>query len=146
MNTGEGWSVLQGKQKLQAEGLPAEQIYAGDIVESREVLGRALQGADALVIATSGVPQIKPLSLIGVRQPNCPSTQECFASSVPAMSTCRAGQSAMPYTQVFWKKLLRQEGARPDFTFKKGQYPEQVLASGSLPSPDTVLPHACTPP
>ncbi len=30
--------------------------------------------------------------------------------------------------QVFWKKLLRQEGARPDFTFKKGQYPEQVQA------------------
>ena len=38
-------------------------------------------------------------------------------------------------TQVFWKKLLRQEGARPDFTFKKGQYPEQVLAFCSLPSP-----------
>ena len=35
----------------------------------------------------------------------------------------------MIITQVFWKKLLRQEGARPDFTFKKGQYPEQVLPS-----------------
>ncbi len=30
--------------------------------------------------------------------------------------------------QVFWKKLLRQEGARPDFSFKDGQFPEQVLS------------------
>ena len=61
--------ALQGRQKLQAEGLPVEQIFAGDIVESTEVLKRSLQGADALIIATSGVPQIKPLSLIGVRGP-----------------------------------------------------------------------------
>jgi hypothetical protein len=30
--------------------------------------------------------------------------------------------------QVFWKKLLRQEGARPDFSFKEGQFPEQVFS------------------
>ena len=70
---------MQGKQKLQAEGVPAEQIFAGDIVESREVLERSLQGADALVIATSGVPQIKPLSLIGVRQRSRPPSQEWLA-------------------------------------------------------------------
>ncbi len=68
VETGNG---LQGKQKLEAEGVPAEQIFAGDIVENREVLQRSLQGADALVIATSGVPQIKPLSLIGVSQYLC---------------------------------------------------------------------------
>jgi len=59
---------LQGKQKLEGEGVPAGQIFAGDIVEGREALEKSLQGADALLIATSGVPQIKPLSLIGVGQ------------------------------------------------------------------------------
>ena len=68
---------MQGKQKLEAEGVPAEQIFAGDIVESNEVLERSLQGADALIIATSGVPQIKPLSLIGVR--NTPALHSGFA-------------------------------------------------------------------
>ena len=28
--------------------------------------------------------------------------------------------------KVFWKKLLRQEGARPEFYYRDGQYPEQV--------------------
>lgn len=28
--------------------------------------------------------------------------------------------------QVFLKKLLRQEGARPEFAFKEGQLPEQA--------------------
>lgn len=35
--------------------------------------------------------------------------------------------------QVFLKKLLRQEGARPEFTFKEGQSPEQAR--------DSVSPH-----
>ena len=30
------------------------------------------------------------------------------------------------WAQVFLKRLLRQEGARPEFTFKQGQMPEQV--------------------
>eukprot|EP00882_Tetradesmus_deserticola_P001033 GHRQ01001119.1.p2 GENE.GHRQ01001119.1~~GHRQ01001119.1.p2 ORF type:complete len:282 (+),score=145.83 GHRQ01001119.1:127-972(+) len=51
----------------------------------------ALQGADALVIATSGVPQIKYLSLFGVI----------------------AG------------RLVGRKGM-PDFTWKKGELPEQV--------------------
>ncbi|KAK9906414.1 hypothetical protein WJX75_001479 [Coccomyxa subellipsoidea] len=79
-------------EKLQGEGVPADKLYVGDIVKGTEQLKKSLAGADALVIATSAVPQIKPLSLL----------------------------------TVFWKKLLRQEGARPDFSFKEGQFPEQI--------------------
>ncbi|BDA46321.1 probable protein TIC 62, chloroplastic at C-terminar half [Coccomyxa sp. Obi] len=79
-------------EKLQGEGVPADKLYVGDIVNGTEELKKSLAGSDALVIATSAVPQIKPLSLL----------------------------------TVFWKKLLRQEGARPEFSFKEGQFPEQI--------------------
>lgn len=42
------------------------------------------------------------------------------------MSGIAIGIEASHALQVFWKKLLRQEGARPDFTFKEGQFPEQI--------------------
>jgi hypothetical protein len=35
-------------------------------------------------------------------------------------------ESICPVVQVFWKKLTGQEGARPQFTFKENQFPEQV--------------------
>ena len=35
--------------------------------------------------------------------------------------------------QVFLKKLLRQEGAQPEFTFKEGQLPEQARGAIGLP-------------
>ena len=57
---------VQSAEKLQGEGVPAEKLYVGDIVKGTEELKRSLAGADALVIATSAVPQIKPLSLLTV--------------------------------------------------------------------------------
>lgn len=53
--------------QLRGWGASDEQIVTGDLLESgEEVLGKAMAGADALVIATSAVPKIKPLSLIPV--------------------------------------------------------------------------------
>eukprot|EP00884_Botryococcus_braunii_P014981 jgi/Botrbrau1/23484/Bobra.106_1s0036.2 len=81
----------QSAGKVQAPGGSVVPVnIAADDAEAK--LEEVLRGADALVIATSAVPKIKPLSLF----------------------------------TVFWKKLLRQEGARPEFTFKEEQYPEQV--------------------
>lgn len=55
-------------QQLRGWGAADDQIIMGDILQdgSSVVLKRAMQGADALVIATSAVPKIKPLSLIPV--------------------------------------------------------------------------------
>lgn len=58
--------------KLTSEGLPESALVEFDLAAAAAAgsapadLQAALQGADALVIATSGVPQIKPLSLIPV--------------------------------------------------------------------------------
>ncbi|KAL4420164.1 hypothetical protein ABPG77_008300 [Micractinium sp. CCAP 211/92] len=53
--------------QLRGWGASDEQIVMGDLLESgEEVLSKAMAGADALVIATSAVPKIKPLSLIPV--------------------------------------------------------------------------------
>ena len=57
---------MQSAKKLEAEGVPSDTLFIGDIVEGTRELQRALQGADALVISTSAVPQIKPLSIIKV--------------------------------------------------------------------------------
>lgn len=58
----------QGVKKLESQGVSAQQLFAGDIAEDTAALEKSLQGADALIIATSGVPQMKPPSQIGVRQ------------------------------------------------------------------------------
>jgi hypothetical protein len=58
--------------KLTSEGLPESAVVEFDLAAAAAAgaappgLSAALKGADALVIATSGVPQIKPLSLIPV--------------------------------------------------------------------------------
>ncbi|KAL4428142.1 hypothetical protein ABPG75_002231 [Micractinium tetrahymenae] len=53
--------------QLRGWGASDEQIVMGDLLENgQEVLSKAMEGADALVIATSAVPKIKPLSLIPV--------------------------------------------------------------------------------
>jgi hypothetical protein len=58
--------------KLTSEGLPESALVEFDLAAAAAAgtapaaLTAALQDADALVIATSGVPQIKPLSLIPV--------------------------------------------------------------------------------
>lgn len=62
---------MQSAKKLEAEGVTPDSLFIGDIVEDTRELQRALQGADALVIATSAVPQIKPLSIFKV-QPRSP--------------------------------------------------------------------------
>lgn len=62
----------KSSQKLTGEGLPESALVEFDLAAAAAAgsvpagLASALQGADALVIATSGVPQIKPLSLIPV--------------------------------------------------------------------------------
>jgi hypothetical protein len=62
-------AFLQSAHTLKGEGVPEERIYVGDIVKGTEALKKSLEGAHALVIATSGVPQIKPLSLLKVCTP-----------------------------------------------------------------------------
>lgn len=53
---------------VKSTGATDEQIVVGDILGSdgAAVLDKAMAGADSLVIATSAVPKIKPLSLIPV--------------------------------------------------------------------------------
>ena len=128
---------LQAVKKLEAEGIPADQLFAGDIVEDAAALKKSLRGADALVIATSGVPQIKPLSLIGVSEAHALSLPLSFHTTETddiatqtkylTQAACRHNLTAnFDPLQVFWKKLLRQESAQPEFKFKKDQDPEQV--------------------
>lgn len=85
--------------KLTSSGLPESALVefdlaAADGASSPAAAGlvAALQGADALIIATSGVPQIKWLSLL----------------------------------PVMLAKLTGKEGVRPEFSWKQGQWPEQV--------------------
>eukprot|EP00877_Chromochloris_zofingiensis_P011890 jgi/Chrzof1/6955/Cz02g05120.t1 len=63
-------AAVRGKQtasKLTQLGLPDSSIYAVDISKAdSNQLQAVLSGTGALVICTSGVPQIKPLSLIPV--------------------------------------------------------------------------------
>ena len=108
--------------------MPSSQLFAGDILEGTDALEKSLQGANAMIIATSAIPEIKPISLIRVR-----SALQAFYCCGTPLNTIRAERIANdvaievePMVQVFWKKLLRQEVARPDFKFKKEQYPEQV--------------------
>ncbi|KXZ44869.1 hypothetical protein GPECTOR_61g822 [Gonium pectorale] len=55
------------KSKLAQMGVPESAIYEVDIsTGGAEAFGKAFAGADALVIATSAVPVLKPLSLIRV--------------------------------------------------------------------------------
>lgn len=62
---------MQSAGKLKGEGVPEESLFVGDVVKGTDALKRSLAGADALVIATSAVPQIKPLSLLKVHQLTC---------------------------------------------------------------------------
>ena len=47
--------------------MPSSQLFAGDILEGTDALKKSLQKADAMIIATSAIPEIRPLSLIRVR-------------------------------------------------------------------------------
>ena len=110
--------------------MPSSQLFAGDILEGTDALKKSLQGADAMVIATSAIPEIRPLSLIRVR--SALKAYSCCGTPLMLHTLCATyiASNVKIYVysilQVFWKKLLRQEGARPDFKFKKDQYPEQV--------------------
>ena len=124
---------LQGAKKLEADGVPASQLFAGDILEGTAALKESLEGANAMIIATSAIPEIKTLSLIRVRSAP-PQANSCCGTPLHAscITLCAiriaiyVANDMVCILQVFWKKLLRQEGARPDFKFKKDQYPEQV--------------------
>ena len=108
--------------------MPSSQLFAGDILEGTGALKKSLQGADAMIIATSAIPEIRPLSLVRVR----PALHASFCCGTPLHTICAeriasdVANHVVSVLQVFWRKLLRQEGARPDFKFKKDQYPEQV--------------------
>jgi hypothetical protein len=85
-------------KQLKGWGATDDQIFMGDILSENgdAVLQKAIQGCDALVIATSAVPKIKPFSLV----------------------------------KVMWAKITKQEGVRPEFTFKADQMPEQIDWNG----------------
>lgn len=55
-------------KQLREWGAGDEQIFIGDILAEggEAVLAEALKGADKLVVCTSAVPKIKPLSLVPV--------------------------------------------------------------------------------
>lgn len=55
-------------KQLREWGATDDQIFVGDIVREggEKVLAEALEGADRLVVCTSAVPKIKPLSLVPV--------------------------------------------------------------------------------
>ncbi len=58
---------MQSAKQLKEYGAKDNQVFVGDILVSGSgLLDRAIEGCDALVIATSAVPKIKPLSLIPV--------------------------------------------------------------------------------
>jgi hypothetical protein len=93
-------TTVQSKSKVTSAGISDSAVFIADISgPSAASLAAALDGADALVIATSGIPQIRPLSIL----------------------------------KVLWAKVTKQEGVRPEFDWKDGQWPEQVLA----PTPST---------
>lgn len=81
-------------KELRGYGATDDQIFVGDLLgdQGKANLQKALKGCDALVIATSAVPKIKPLSIL----------------------------------KVLFAKITRQEGVRPEFTFKADQTPEQI--------------------
>jgi NAD(P)-dependent dehydrogenase (short-subunit alcohol dehydrogenase family) len=58
----------EGAEKLREFGACEDSIVVGDILsdDGADVLASAFEGADRLVICTSAVPKIKPLSLIPV--------------------------------------------------------------------------------
>ena len=90
----EAVGILRNEKAAQQLREGGATVFVGDLLNSNgpALLEEAFQGADRLVIATSAVPKIKPLSLI----------------------------------PVILAKLFKKEGARPQFTFKENQTPEQV--------------------
>lgn len=62
-------ALVQSANKLKELGASGEQIFIGDILDptGSDLLDKAVAGCDALIIATSAVPKIQPLSLIKVR-------------------------------------------------------------------------------
>ncbi|KAG1657167.1 hypothetical protein FOA52_012282 [Chlamydomonas sp. UWO 241] len=83
----------QSKAKVVGMGVKDTNVFFADVAAGRPSdYAKAFEGADAIVVATSGVPQIVYFSLIA----------------------------------VFWAKLTGGAPARPQFTWKEGQMPEQV--------------------
>lgn len=96
------FAPLQSAGKLTQMGLPESSVFEVDVASGNtDTMAKAFEGCDALVIATSGVPKIKYLSLI----------------------------------KVFWAKLTKQEGVRPDFGWSNDQLPEQVRTKLRSPVP-----------
>ncbi|PNW82458.1 hypothetical protein CHLRE_06g279850v5 [Chlamydomonas reinhardtii] len=85
--------VRNASSKSKLAGLPDTAIFEVDLARGgADAFLPAFSGCDAVVIATSGVPVLKPLSLI----------------------------------PVFWAKLTGKTGVSPEFSWKEGQFPEQV--------------------
>ena len=77
----------QSAKRMEAEGVPSGVLYCGDILKDSAALERSLEGADALVIATSAVPQIKPLSIAKVRR-SCSSSPPCMTGLHGVLRAC----------------------------------------------------------
>ena len=58
---------LQSANRVSQEsGLAHGKIHIGDIAQASEELRQSMQGAHAVIIATSAVPKLRPTSLVGV--------------------------------------------------------------------------------
>ena len=82
-------ACVQSAKQLKDWGASDGDIFVGDIVTSGSgLLEKAVVGADALVIATSAVPQIKPLSLIKVGGSAGVVLDECVPHSTATLVVC----------------------------------------------------------
>ncbi len=95
----------QSKPKLTAVGVPESSIYEVDLARaaaSPEVFAAAFKGCDALVVATSAVPVLQPLSLIRVFWAKFTGGERVMPSF-----SWKEGQSP---EQVGWAKGARRVG------------------------------------
>lgn len=61
-------SCTQSAQKVMRNGAPDDAVFVADVaLGSSGSLDAALKGADALIIATSAVPQVRSLARAGAR-------------------------------------------------------------------------------
>ena len=62
---------MQSAQKVVRNGAPGDAVFVADVALGRSgALDSALQGSDALIIATSAVPQV-PCQTAALRAPIC---------------------------------------------------------------------------
>lgn len=110
---------VKSKQTATQLGVPESSVFVVDIATEGSKLKGAFEGAEVLVIATSAVPQIQPLSLIPVLWAKYVSKQEGVR---PAFSW-KAGQAPK---QVDW------EGQKAQIDAAKSAGVKQVILVSSM--------------